>query len=120
MGKIEEAIKKINEDIQERPDEKILGKIGEYIIDQIKTEEAAEAVLREDKSLKKIYDEIYEEAYKKALAIRRNRTGVGIGYDKESTLDRVMEYFGLKEAANPQTHAEAPKKGVCVKLEDFF
>ncbi|MDY3927351.1 MAG: hypothetical protein SOZ12_08545 [Anaerotignum sp.] len=122
MGKIEEAIKKINADIQEEPEEDVLAKIGEYIIDQIRTEADAEAVLAEGKSLKKIFNEIREEAYKQALEKRKNgktnRNYEAIGCDGESTLNRVMNYFGLGE--NPQTPAEAPKKGVCVKLEDFF
>ena len=61
MGKIEDAIKKINVEIQKEPNEEVLAKIGEYIIDQITTEEVAEKILAEDKSLKKIYGEIKEE-----------------------------------------------------------
>ena len=53
MGKIEDAIKKINVEIQKEPNEEVLAKIGEYIIDQITTEEVAEKILAEDKSLKK-------------------------------------------------------------------
>ena len=48
MGKIEDAIKKINVEIQKEPNEEVLAKIGEYIIDQITTEEVAEKILAED------------------------------------------------------------------------
>ena len=95
-----------------------MAKIGEYIIDQITTEEVAEKILAEDKSLKKIYDEIKEEAYKKALKERNGRSYVGIGCDGDDTINRVLKYFGL--TANPQAPAEEPKKGVCVSLEDFL
>ena len=115
MGKIEDAIKKINVEIQKEPNEEVLAKIGEYIIDQITTEEVAEKILAEDKSLKKIYGEIKEEAYKKAL---KERNCVGIGCDGEDTINRVLKYFGL--TANPQAPAEEAKKGVCVSLEDFL
>ena len=118
MGKIEDAIKKINVEIQKEPNEEVLAKIGEYIIDQITTEEVAEKILAEDKSLKKIYDEIKEEAYKKALKERDGRSCVGIGCDGEDTINRDLKYFGL--TANPQAPAEETKKGVCVSLEDFL
>ena len=118
MGKIEDAIKKINTEIQKEPNEEVLAKIGEYIIDQITTEEVAEKILAEDKSLKKIYDEIKEEAYKKALKERNGRNCVGIGCDGEDTINRVLKYFGL--TANPQAPAEEPQKGVCVSREDFL
>ena len=118
MGKIEDAIKKINVEIQKEPNEEVLAKIGEYIIDQITTEEVAEKILAEDKSLKKIYGEIKEEAYKKALTERNGRNCVGIGCDGEDTINRVLKYFGL--TANPQAPAEEAKKGVCVSLEDFL
>ncbi len=68
--------------------------------------------------LKKIYDEIKEEAYKKALRERDGRSCVGIGCDGEDTINRVLKYFGL--TANPQAPAEEPQKGVCVSLEDFL
>ena len=108
MGKIEDAIKKINVEIQKEPNEEVLAKIGEYIIDQITTEEVAEKILAEDKSLKKIYGEIKEEAYKKALKERNGRNCVGIGCDGEDTINRVLKYFGL--TANPQAPAEEAKR----------
>lgn len=121
MGKMEEAIKKINAEIQAEPENEVFAKIGEYIIDQIWTEEDAEAILAEGKSLKDIFNKIREEAYKKALEKRKGRAGSGweaIACDGESTIDRVMQYFGLH--ANPQTPAGTPQKGVCVRLEDFI
>ena len=139
MGKIEEAIKKINIDMQKEPDEENLEKIGEYVIDHIRTEEDAEAVLAEDKSLKKIYDEIRGEAYQKALKKYQKRevvlekNCVGIACEGERTLERVMKYFGLSatnkaartETAKPQTAAEVPtapkkEKEVDLDFDSFF
>ena len=48
MGKIEDAIKKINLQIQMSPNDKYRALIGEYIIDQITTEAAAEQILQAD------------------------------------------------------------------------
>lgn len=139
MGKIEEAIKKINTDMQKEPNEEILEKLGEYVIDHIRTEEDAEAVLAEDKSLKEIYDEIKKEAYQKALKKRSESDTemncVGIACEGERTLERVMKYFGLTaiykveqpEATKPQTAAEAPApaapkkaKEVNLDFDSFF
>lgn len=135
MGKIEEAIKKINADIQANPENKFLEAVGEYVIDQIKTEAAAEAVLEEGKSLKKICEEIKDKAYKEALEIHKRSKGRNyevICYGPEKTIDEVMEYFGLEaaeqkphlELVKPQTSSEAPKedpkKSNHLSLDDFF
>lgn len=51
MGKIEDAIKKINTEIQKEPGSGYIAAVGEHILDCITTEEAAEAVLAEGKTL---------------------------------------------------------------------
>ena len=46
MGKIEDAIKKINTEIQKEPSNRYLALVGEHIIDNITSEAAAEKVLK--------------------------------------------------------------------------
>ena len=51
MSRIEDAVKKINLEIQKEPDNGYIAVVGEYIIDCITSEEAADAVLAEGKTL---------------------------------------------------------------------
>ena len=51
MSRIEDAVKKINLEIQKEPDNGYIAAVGEYIIDCITSEEAADAVLTEGKTL---------------------------------------------------------------------
>ena len=113
MGKIEEAIKKINTEVQKDPKNRHMELVGEHIIDQITTEAAAEAVLQEKKSLAGAMQKIQTEA-------GRQKHGNCAVIEDSEEYGWAREYFGLTEVANPQTHAEVQKKGVCVKLEDFF
>ena len=67
MGKIEDAIKKINLQIQMSPNDKYRALIGEYIIDQITTEAAAEQILQAEKTLNRALVE------RKNTALKRGR-----------------------------------------------
>ena len=51
MSRIEDAVKKINLEIQKEPDNGYIAAVGEYIIDCITSEEAADAVLTEGKKI---------------------------------------------------------------------
>ena len=48
MGKIEDAIKKINTEIQKEPSNRYLALVGEHIIDNITSEAAAKKVLKKE------------------------------------------------------------------------
>nr|DAJ40301.1 MAG TPA: PcfK-like protein [Caudoviricetes sp.] len=111
MGKIEDAIKKINLQIQMSPNDKYRALIGEYIIDQITTEAAAEQILQAEKTLNRALVEITKKAEKQKM-------GNCAVIEDSVVYGWAREYFGL--TANPQTPAEEPKKGVCVSLEDFL
>ena len=111
MGKIEEAIKKINTEIQKQPNIRYLALIGEHIIDCITTEAAAEAVLAEKKTLSGAMQKIQTEAGKQKngnMAIVEDCIVYGW----------AREYFGLTgaptkkqhETAKMQTIAEFPKE----------
>lgn len=114
MGKIEEAIKKINIEVQKKPNDEYIALIGEHIIDQIATEEAADAVLQEEKTLDKAMEEIFKKAKAKA-------SGSRVAIRDDVVYGWAREYFGLEkaaEAANPQTAAE--KESGHLSLDDFF
>ncbi len=113
MGKIDEAIKKINTEIQKQPNNRYLALVGEHIIDRITTEAAAEKVLKAEKTLARALTGIQNRA-------SRQKEGNCAVIEDAVVYGWAREYFDLTEEANPQTPAEAPKKGVCVKLEDFF
>ena len=111
MGKIEDAIKKINTEIQKEPSNRYLALIGEHIIDNITSEAAAEKVLKEEKTLAKALGGIQNKASKQ-------KTGDCAVIEDSVVYGWAREYFGL--TANPQAPAEEVKKGVCVSLEDFL
>lgn len=71
MNRIEDAVKKINLDIQKEPDNGYIAAVGEYIIDCITSEEVADAVLTEGKTLSGALEEmkkLKEETEKKLKA----------------------------------------------------
>lgn len=111
MGKIEEAIKKINTEIQKQPNIRYLALIGEHIIDCITTEAAAEAVLAEKKTLSGAMQKIQTEAGKQ-------KNGNMAVVEDHIVYGWAKEYFGLAdmpaqkrlEVAYPQTIAEFPKE----------
>lgn len=74
MGKIEDAIKKINTEIQKEPSNRYMALIGEHIIDNITSEAAAEKVLKKEKTLAKALAGIENQASKQrketALSLR--------------------------------------------------
>ena len=116
MGKIQDAIKKINTDIQKRPQDEVFAKLGEYVIDHIATDAAAEIILAENKSLEKIFDEIRQDAYKEALTRKGSQDCVAIASDGQAALDRVMRYFGLSADALQES---AKPSFARLSLDDF-
>lgn len=111
MGKIEDAIRKINTEIQKKPNDRYRALIGEHIIDSITSEVAAKKVLQEEKTLEKAMQEIQKKA-------EAQKSGSCAVIEDSVVYGWAREYFGL--TAKPQTPAEEAKKGVCVSLEDFL
>lgn len=102
MGKIEDAIKKINTEIQKEPSNRYLALVGEHIIDNITSEAAAEKVLKKEKTLAKALAGIENQASKQ-------KEGNCAVIEDSVVYGWAREYFGL--TANPQAPAEEPKKG---------
>ncbi len=117
---IHKAIEKINAEVQKAPNDTYRAMIGEYIIDHIITEEDAEKVLDENKTLEKALEVVVSNARKQA----QNNKAVIIS---TTVFGWAMKYFGLQdgETANTQTVAESPKgksaeKALSLSLDDFF
>ena len=110
MGKIEDAIKKINEEIQKQPTNQYVALVGEYIIDQITTESAADAVLEERKNLAGAMKEIQNKASKQ-------KTGNVAVVEDAVVYGWAKEYFGLDKL---QSEGHAKKKGICLDFNDFL
>lgn len=83
----EEAIGKINGEMQKSPDDRVLEAIGHYLIDRI-TDADAEKV--RDKTLKGAVEKMRSAAQKVA------RGGVGVLTDEEG-FAIVRRYFGLRD-----------------------
>ena len=101
MSRIEDAVKKINLEIQKEPDNGYIAVVGEYIIDCITSEEAADAVLAEGKTLSGALEEIRKVMEERAR--------------KHHSVDKKNGNFGLHEAGG-----RPMKKGVSLSLEDFL
>lgn len=85
---MENAIKKINDEMQKQPDNQCLEIIGQYIIDRCSSQEDADKVNKDDKSLSGAFKAIEEFARKKATA------GCAVIKDND-IFDAIDEYFGF-------------------------
>lgn len=119
MGKIENAVRKVNHEIQKAPDDGYIAAVGEHIIDCIISEEAADAVLTEGKTLSGALEKVQKAMRERAEKMRsaNKREGcVGLAVEREEVFRMAREYFGLPEpGACPE-----PEKGVRLSLEDFL
>ena len=121
MGKIEDAIKKINDEVQKNHSNTYLVMVGEHIIDCIRTEAAAEQILAGKKSLSGCLQQIAENA-------KKQRRGSVAVIEDMTVYKWARNYFGLKdidqkpqmEVVKPQTPAESPKKNGHLSMDDFF
>lgn len=122
MGKMEEAIKKINDEVQKNHSNTYLVMVGEHIIDCITTETDAEKVLADKKNLSGCLWSITGKA-------KHRKTGNVAVIDDVTVYGWAREYFGLAaaeekkphlELVKTQTPAEVPKKSNHLSLDDFF
>lgn len=118
MSRIEDAVKKINLEIQKEPDNGYTAAVGEHIIDCIISEAAADAVLAEGKTLSGALEEIRkaveERARKHHSVDKKNGNCVTLAVRDEEVFKMARDYFDL-----PETRPKA-KKGVSLSLEDFL
>ncbi len=117
MGKIENAIEKLNNEIQKKPQDLYTALVGEHLIDCITTETAAEKVLEKGKTLEEALKKIRGNAKEKAVG------GCAVIADEE-VYKWAREYFGLEaiEAGDVKSAniAEPKKKELHLSLEDFL
>ena len=102
------AIAKINDEMQKDPANKYLEAVGHYVIDKCGSDKNAEAVLDEKKTLKGCMDAVMEEARKQA------KNGVCVMADEEvySLVDKYFSFTGEESIF-------LPSKGV-LDLADFL
>lgn len=139
MGKIENAIEKLNNDIQKHPQDQYRALVGEHLIDCITTEEIADKVLEEGKTLEAALKTILSNA--KKIAVKENlfkcingeaaaenakkEAASGcVAIADEEVYKWAREYFGIEamEAEKPKSAniAETKKKTLKLSLEDFL
>ena len=111
MNAIQEAIIKINTEMQAKPDDLYLEAIGQHVIDRCGNVAAAEAVLKKDRTLKVM-----------ETAKARKQGSVAVMRDDEvyAIVDR---YFGIDsmEPVTPLPASELQsRKIVNVDFGDFF
>lgn len=112
MNAIQEAIIKINTEMQAKPDDLYLEAIGQHLIDHCGNVEAAEAVLKKDRAMDKVME----------AAKARKQGSVAVMRDDEvyAIVDR---YFGIDsmEPVTPLPASEPQsRKIVNVDFGDFF
>ena len=107
---IQQAIAKINTEMQKAPNDTFLEAIGQHVIDAITTEANAEAVMNERKTLAGAVKEVTDAARKQAV---NGRTAMR----DDAVFGIVDKYFGITDA--PQSVAPA-NKAVAVNITDFF
>ena len=106
---IQQAIIKINTEMQKSPNDKQLEAIGHHVIDAITTEANAKAVLDEKKTLNGARAEVRSAAQKQAV------NGMAM-IASDEVFAIVDKYFGLTAAAPA---AAAPGK-VSLDIGSFF
>jgi len=114
----EEAIRKINEEMQKSPNDKALEAIGHYVIDLAASmDSAAASVLKEGKTLKGCMDEVRSRAKKQA------QNGMAMIEDRE-VFSWVDEYFGFMKGGRGYSAAATtgPSKTSSLNLDfsDFL
>lgn len=139
MGKIENAIEKLNNDIQKHPQDQYRALVGEHLIDCITTEEIADKVLEEGKTLEAALKTILSNAKKIAMKehlfkcingeaaaenAKKEATSGCVAIADEEVYKWAREYFGIgaMEAEKPKSAniAETKKKTLKLSLEDFL
>lgn len=112
---IQDAIIKINAEMQADPADMYLEAIGHHVIDACATEQAAAAILAEGKTLKGAMAEVKNAVKKQA------KGGVAVMRDGD-VYAIVDKYFGIEGVAPAPAPSPAPaaKAGVSLDIGDFF
>ena len=111
---IEQAIKKINDEMQKKPDDAYLEALGHYVIDRCGDENIAAVVMQEEKTLAAAMDGV--------SAIARKKGGSVIAMTDNEVFAIVAEYFGFEHSKEPRpAKTAAPKTpAVVVDFDSFF
>ena len=105
---MENAIKKINDEMQKQPDNEYLEIIGQYIIDRCASQEDADKVNTEGKTLSGAFDAIKSAAKEKAV------NGCGVIRDKD-IFNSIDTYFGFAPDENARSKTKYAIDGGAVQ-----
>lgn len=108
---MEEAIKRINEEMQKTPDNLYIEIIGHYVIDNIKDDETAEST--KDKTLAKAMENI------KSYAKKKVQDGCAVVKDKE-IFDVIDKYFGFHSTDKIRAECVSSVDGVKKVSQDLL
>lgn len=111
----DEAITKINDEMQKDPKNTFLEAVGQHLIDRCcQSDLAASAVLVSGRTLKDCCDTIRNKARAKAqngMAVIEDRTVFGW----------AEEYFGMEKDVSVEAPAQSvPAGGLAISFEDFI
>lgn len=91
---IEDAIRRINEEMQRHPSDRMLEAVGQYLIDICTTEDTAKALLDEKKTLAGAISAMREAA-------RKKQHGGYYAMAPDEAWEIVRKYYGLAAADAP-------------------
>lgn len=135
MGKIENAIEKLNNDIQKHPQDQYRALVGEHLIDCITTEKIADKVLEEGKTLEGALKTILSNAKKIAVKehlfkcingeaaaenAKKEAASGCVAIADEEVYKWAREYFGIEKQSEAIKKTEQKKKALRLSLEDFL
>lgn len=95
---IEDAIRRINEEMQKAPSDRMLEAVGQYLIDICTDEDTAKALLDEKKTIAGAISAMREAA-------RKKQHGGYYAMAPDEAWEIVRKYFGLAAAAAPHPSA---------------
>lgn len=96
----EEALKKIEEEIEENKDDTQVSIVGQVLINYLKENAVSEKILNPEKNIKSCIGEMMNAAAQKiSYPINYdNREGVGVFLSYEEGLNVILKYFEIEKA----------------------
>ena len=100
---IEDAIRRINEEMQKAPSDRMLEAVGQYCIDLCTTEAAAKALMEEKKTIAGAISAMREAA-------RKKQHGGYYAMAPEEAWEIVRKYYGLPDELTAAPHPSAASR----------
>ena len=119
----DEAITKINEEMQKDPNDTFLEAVGQHLIDRCgQSDLAASAFLASGRTLKEFCDTIRNKARAKAQnEARAKARDALVVIEDQIVFDQAEEYFGMEKDGSVEAPAQSvPAGGLAISFEDFI